>query len=220
MCGKFTQMMSWDELVELADFLPRSDEREETVTPMRLANVIRRSPETFAREMVRMRWGMPKHGQSGMKGPGHIHARSESADRTRRFSDAFAHRRGILVVSTFNEGRDLPNGRTEQHVIVPNDSKALAIAVLWERWIEPTGAWFLAFAMLTVPANRLIASITDRMPAILRPEDWEKWLGEEEASVEELNKMLRPCEGDWTMSLAAGLKPAPPKKPDPQPTLF
>jgi putative SOS response-associated peptidase YedK len=32
--------------------------------------------------------------------------------------------------------------------------------------------------MVTVPPNKLIARITDRMPAVIAPNDWAKWLGE------------------------------------------
>jgi len=73
--------------------------------------------------------------------------------------------------------------------------------------------------MVTVEANSLISSITDRMPAIVAPDDWSKWLGEEAASIEELKGLLAPIEGDWEM--AAEIKPkSKPGKPDPQPTLF
>ena len=33
------------------------------------------------------------------------------------------------------------------------------------------------FAVLTTPANEMVARIHDRMPAILRPEDYDRWLG-------------------------------------------
>jgi len=70
--------------------------------------------------------------------------------------------------------------------------------------------------MVTVPANRLIGTITDRMPAIVAAEHWAKWLGEEPASVEDLKPMLVPLEGNWTMR-----PEKPPRKTDDnQPSLF
>jgi putative SOS response-associated peptidase YedK len=33
------------------------------------------------------------------------------------------------------------------------------------------------FVLLTTPANELISGIHDRMPAILKPADYERWLG-------------------------------------------
>jgi putative SOS response-associated peptidase YedK len=59
----------------------------------------------------------------------------------------------------------------------------------------------LACVMATVPASKLIAPITDRMPAILEDADWAKWLGEEPASSADLKAVLRTMEGvDWRMA--------------------
>ena len=41
------------------------------------------------------------------------------------------------------------------------------------------GDWVRTFTIITVPSNELIARIHDRMPAILRPADYERWLGSE-----------------------------------------
>ncbi len=46
--------------------------------------------------------------------------------------------------------------------------------------------------VITTGANDLIAPLHDRMPVILAPEDWPKWLGEEPASEDELKALLRP----------------------------
>jgi hypothetical protein len=39
------------------------------------------------------------------------------------------------------------------------------------------GEWIRTFAIITVPANELVAAIHDRMPAILHREDYDRWLG-------------------------------------------
>jgi putative SOS response-associated peptidase YedK len=210
MCGKFTQMMRWGAYVTLADLIDASDAPSETVTPMRVATIIRRNAAGI-REAARMRWGlMPPWAKDPNRSP-FIHARAESIDERPTFRDAFLRRRGLLVVRTFNEGKEITPAKTEQHVIVPNDGLPVAIAVIWESWGEKHGASLESFAMVTVPPNRLITTITDRMPAIVRAEDWGKWLGEEPASVDQLKAMLAPFEGDWTMRPE---KPPQPHGPD------
>ena len=206
MCGKFTQMMSWGAYVTLADFVGAPEGPCETVTPMRFATVLRRGVKG-AREAVRMRWGLVPRGAKDPNRSPFIHARADTIDERPTFADAFRHRRGLVVVRTFNEGKEIAPRRTEQHTITPNDGKPVAIAVIWERWGEPHGAMLESFAMVTVEANRLIGTITDRMPAIVQPDQWAKWLGEEPAGGEELKAMLTPFEGDWTMR---------PEKPRPQ----
>jgi hypothetical protein len=54
------------------------------------------------------------------------------------------------------------------------------LAGLWENWKNPTtGEWERTFAIITVSSNDLVAQIHDRMPAILEPAGYERWLGPE-----------------------------------------
>src|SRR5262249_39116362 len=130
-----------------------------------------------------------------------IHARAETIEITKAFADAFLDgQRGIVLMQNFNEAPDI-EGPTLQHVISPAESEVLAASFVWRRFDTPGGPLF-ACCLVTVAANALIASLpTDRMPAFLAPEDWKKWLGEEEASVDELKACLRTIGGTkWTMS--------------------
>lgn len=233
MCGIFTQMMSWSELVELADLIgAASDGPEDRTTQMRWARVIALD-ENGKRQSVRMRWGLvPPWSEEPNTLRGTIHARAETIDEKRTYKGPFAKRRGILVVRTFNEGEEV-GSKTRQYVITPKNGKPIAIAVIWERWTGPDGAPLLTFAMITVPPNTLIGTITDRMPAVLQPEQWATWLGEGQdregrfdATVEELKAMLVPVDGDWDMAPQAPRPPPPrgrpptPSKPEPEPGLL
>ena len=105
------------------------------------------------------------------------------------------------MVHTFNEGEELPNGKTKQWVITPNDGQPIAIAVICEEWHN--GAETLqTFVQVTTPANALISRITDRMPAILPRDTWATWLGETDASLVEVKALLQTFEdgGNWTMT--------------------
>ena len=218
MCGKFTQMMSWGDLVTLADLIGAPPGAVETVTPMRFATVIRLNADR-QREAARMRWGLvPADARDPSDGTRFIHARAETIEQKPTFRDAFFQRRGLVVVNTFNEGKEITPTKTEQHVITPRGRMATAIAVIWERWSGHNAGVLETFAMVTVPANELIGTITDRMPALIGDEDWGKWLGDQPASVDELKSMLRPS--DLPMDMQKAGKPAPPPKPKRQPDLF
>jgi putative SOS response-associated peptidase YedK len=39
--------------------------------------------------------------------------------------------------------------------------------------------WIRTFAIITTPANELVAEVHDRMPLILPPDQYARWLGEE-----------------------------------------
>ena len=211
-------MRGWREIVAYADLLIAEDREVETVTPMRQAHVITLD-EAGLRKAVPMRWGMVAlSAKDPMSGTKHIHARAETIDTLPTFRDAFAHRRGLIALSTFNEAKEITPTKWEQQVITPRDGKPLAVAVIWERWTNRNEGELLTFAMVTVPANRLITTVTDRMPAFLAPEDWSKWLGEEPASPEELKALLKTVEGACEMQPQK--KSPPPPKPTAQTELF
>jgi putative SOS response-associated peptidase YedK len=57
------------------------------------------------------------------------------------------------------------------------DRSPFGLAGLWENWKNPaTGEWVRTFCIITTAANELVGRIHDRMPAILRPEDYSRWL--------------------------------------------
>jgi putative SOS response-associated peptidase YedK len=214
-------MMSWREVHAYSDFLRADDasDTEEFVTPMRFAQVIRLNGEG-QRETLPMRWGfMDRRAKTPIERPQHMHARAETIDTLPTFRDAFAHGRGIVVVRTFNVGEEVSRTRTIQHTITPNDGKPLGLAVIWEEWTHRTEGRIFTFCMVTTPANALIRRVTDRMPAIIRPEDWSVWLGEIRAPLEQVKALLAPYEGDWRMKEAAR-KPKASTKNDAQANLF
>jgi putative SOS response-associated peptidase YedK len=61
-----------------------------------------------------------------------------------------------------------------------NDGSPFGLAGLWENWRNPTtGEWKRTFVVITVPSNDLVGQIHDRMPAILTPTAYDRWLGPE-----------------------------------------
>ncbi|HTT99226.1 MAG TPA: SOS response-associated peptidase [Rhizomicrobium sp.] len=211
MCGKFTQRNEWRELVRL-DEIARANVSPagiETITPIRTAQVIALDGNG-ARKAVPMRWGLiPPHAGNARDAKPHIHARAETIDTKPTFRESFLQRRGLIVVSTFNEGEEV-GSKTVQYVCTPKDGRHIAIAVIWDRWRDG-GPSLLTFAMVTTPPCEIIGTITDRMPALLEDSDWPKWLGEEPASVEELKAMLHVSPRDLDMERTS--KPPPPPKP-------
>ncbi len=198
MCGKFTQMMSWQGVHDLSDLIGQpAGGAEDYTTPMRFADVIRLDA-SGKRETARMRWGFAElRSKTPLDRPGHMHTRAETIDELPTFRGAFERARGIVLTKTFNIGEDLPNGRTRQWTVTPRDGRPVPLGVIWERWINRETE-LLTFVMVTVPANTLLSSVTDRMPFVLRPEQWAKWLGEELASLTELKAMLIRFDGEWT----------------------
>jgi putative SOS response-associated peptidase YedK len=68
----------------------------------------------------------------------------------------------------------------------------MTFAGLWDLWRAPDGATIKSFTIITTRANDLAASIHDRMPVILPPSCWPEWLGEIDATPDQLQAMLSP----------------------------
>jgi putative SOS response-associated peptidase YedK len=218
MCGKFTAMASWENVVDfsqpLTNDVAKGGGEGDGGDELRIYRVngmlpvIVWYPESRARHVVRMRWGFPD--PRDWRRPRPIHARAETIAQREPFRTPFhAGRRGIVVFATFNEGEAVvkPSGRTEtrQWTIDPADRKPRGFAFVWDRFEVPgMPAPMLACVMVTVPANQLIrrtakANEDDpRMPAILADDAWPAWLGETGASPAEAKAVLKTMEGvNW-----------------------
>ncbi|HXS05970.1 MAG TPA: SOS response-associated peptidase family protein [Rhizomicrobium sp.] len=197
MCGKFAAKSSWREVTNVLDAMngaPRAEDEDRDVgyRVMSALPVIVWDVAQQRRRIVAMRWGFPA--RTDPRRPDPIHVRAETIDERPTFRDAFlAGQRGIVLAKNFNEAPD----SGEQHTITPGDDSVIGIAFLWRRFGD-----LIACVMATVPANDLIAGLpTDRMPAILAPEDWAIWLGEEEADLTQVKACLKTAAGaDWRMS--------------------
>ena len=202
MCGKFTAKASWSEIVDFIWSAPTTDGPDEPTLTYRVMNdlpvIVLEGDE---RRVMRMRWGFPHPNKWQVPQP--IHARSETIETTRAFAQPFRDgHRGIVLMKNFNEAPDVP-GPTIQHVITPDGGTVLAAAFVWRRYdIVGLPKPLFACVLVTVPANRLIATLpTDRMPAFLAHEDWPIWLGEKQAGLDDVKACLKTVEGvRWTMT--------------------
>ena len=62
------------------------------------------------------------------------------------------------------------------------------MAGLYDEWIGPDGLPIKSYTILTCGPNELMGPIHDRMPAILRKEDYDRWLSAEP----DPHELLRP----------------------------
>ena len=103
--------------------------------------------------------------------------RSQSTDLPGRLSATPLH----LPVDGFFEWKAIKGQKAKQpYAIAMKDRSPFGIGGLWENWKDPTsGGWIRTFAIITTPANDLVAEIHDRMPLILAPADYVRWLSDE-----------------------------------------
>jgi putative SOS response-associated peptidase YedK len=194
MCGRYMLTTPLDALRQLFLFAERPNLAPRyNIAPTQEVPIVRRSRDGAARELIMVRWGLvPFWAHDSKIGNRLINARCESVARTPAFREAFRQRHCLVPADGFFEWQK--SGRTRQPLLVRRKDRApLAFAGLWERWRQPGGAVLRSCTIITCPPNELVAPVHDRMPVILAPADFERWLDPESGGRE----LLRPCPAEW-----------------------
>lgn len=144
------------------------------------------------------RWGLIPHWAAAPT-IGHrlINARAETLATRPAFREALARRRCLVPADGFYEWQRPARGRRTPYYVRPRDGEPLAFAGLWEVWCSPRGERIASCAIITTGANAIVAPVHERMPAILSPAAYDRWLDSEPADAAELDALLRPCPPEW-----------------------
>lgn len=161
------------------------------------------SLEHGARRFMLARWGLIP---GWVKDPAGftllINARAETAAEKPAFRGAMRHRRVIIPASGFYEWRRGDGGGKRAYWIRPRDRGIVGLAGLMETYMSADGSEIDTAAILTVEANRLVAMIHDRMPAVLSPDQFEAWLDVRGREPREVQGLLRPAANDLFEAIA------------------
>jgi putative SOS response-associated peptidase YedK len=85
------------------------------------------------------------------------------------------------------------------------DRSLFGFAGLWERWKDrASGEIARSFTIITTEPNAICAPIHDRMPVIIDPANYGKWLGEEATDTMRILMMLKPYPADGIESYPVG----------------
>ena len=141
--------------------------------------IVRKHPRTGENQRDRMTWGLiPYWSKDGTGGRKPINAKAETVASLPSFRDAYKHRRCIVPVDNFFEWKAIKGQKTKQpYAIAMKSGEPFALAAIWENWKVPhTEEWMRTFCIITTTANELVGEIHDRMPVILPPDAYDRWL--------------------------------------------
>lgn len=141
------------------------------------------------RKCVLARWGLVPYWAKDVKfGNRCINARAETLATTPAFREAYARRHCLVPLNSFYEWSG-PKGQRIQWRIRLKDEPLFALAGLWEWWRDAkTQQGVASYTIITTEANASIAPLHDRMPVIVAPADYARWL----AAGNEAQDLLRP----------------------------
>ncbi len=125
-------------------------------------------------ELTEVRWWLTPHWARQVDQKyAMFNARSENLASSRAFAEPFKRRRGIVPVSSFIEWRQEDGAR--QPYLISASGSALALAAVWDRW-QGEEEIIESCALVTTAAAPEFEQIHKRMPVLLMPEEWPRWL--------------------------------------------
>ena len=148
------------------------------IAPTQSAPVVRRHPQTGARHLDLLRWGLVPHfaaEPAATRQP--INARSETAATSPMFRDALARRRCLVPADAFYEWTGEAKAK-QAWAVSRQDGAPMALAGLWEGWRGADGTVLRTYTILTTQACVALQHLHARMAVVLEPADWAPWLGE------------------------------------------
>lgn len=200
MCGRFSLNQIPDSILELLGFgLPESFQGRFNIAPSENSWIAlqERGEQPVLQEL---HWGLiPSWAREKNIGMKAINARSESIAEKSMFREAYQKRRCLVPASGFYEWRKNSQQKTPYFFSPQNTADSLVFAGLWEDWRQGTEN-IRSFTIITTAANDFMRPIHDRMPLILQPEAWRKWISPV-TELSEINKILeRPVGNDFLQS--------------------
>lgn len=210
MCGRFLASRSPEEVARWFSTkgpLPNSRARYNAAPTQHLL-VVRFNPETRERTLNPLRWGLvPFWAKDTKLGYSLINAKCETVAEKPAFREAFKARRCIVPADGFYEWKNLGGKAKQPYCIAMKDRSMFGFAGLWERWKDKaSGEIVRSFTIITTSPNELCAPIHDRMPVILDPANYGRWLGEEECDPMRLLMMLKPYPADAMEAFPIGAR--------------
>ncbi|HPG88488.1 MAG TPA: SOS response-associated peptidase [Hyphomicrobium sp.] len=169
------------------------------------------------RELVLVRWGLiPTWVKDPREFATLINARAETAAEKPSFRGALRHRRCLVPTDGFYEWTGRP-GAKQPHLIRRADGGSLfAMAGLWEHWLGADGSEIETMAILTTAANTDLSGIHDRMPLILAPGDFDRWLDCKSGSATHIIDLLSPPAAGQLAAIAVNPKLNNPRAEGPE----
>jgi putative SOS response-associated peptidase YedK len=209
MCGRYARKSAQELLAEWFDLdLSRMPWFTESynAAPQSFQPVVWQ--QAGERRISLMRWGLVPHwARDARVGLTTINARAEEAAAKPAFRQALQKRRCLIPADAFYEWQRLSAKRRQPYAFALAGGAPFAFAGLWESWQATAEETLTTFTILTTTPNQRMAPIHDRMPVIIAPENYPRWLAAADDTELPL-ELLRPYPAeqmeDWPVSERVG----------------
>lgn len=189
MCGRYSitkeelRLRDYFGTGENVRLLPRYN-----IAPTQLAPVVVSDGDV---RVESMHWGLiPSWSKDASSGYKMINARAETVLQKSTFRRCFESRRCIALADGFYEWQK-QSGISQPFRITLRSGTLFGMAGLWDEWLRPDGTLVKSFTIITTAANESVRPVHDRMPVMLKPENFQRWINSE-TPCETLQTLLCP----------------------------
>ena len=199
MCGRYLLKTALEELARLFGFVERPNlaPRYNFAPTLEVPVIRQRWGPAGDGSIANLRWGLVLPWADDPKaGPPLINARADTLMENPAFRGAAQKRRCLVPADGYYQWRE-GDASKQPFLIARRDQAPFAFAALWERWgprNDPAAARD-SFTIITTEANDFLSSFHHRMPVVLSPGDYGRWL-DPESSVESALDLLAPAPND------------------------
>jgi putative SOS response-associated peptidase YedK len=207
MCGRFTNKAKKEEIereFKIGRLNKVSFEPRYNIAPAQLIDAVLESDA--GRVLTGLKWGLiPRWAKDDSFASKTINARAETLAEKASFRDAFKSRRCIIPASGFYEWAKKGANAKQPFYFYLTEKDVFGFAGLYEEWLDKeSGELVETCTIITTEANEVLEPVHDRMPVILKAEDYDLWLDEKEKNPERLQNLLVPFPASEMASHAVG----------------
>ena len=193
MCGRFTLTVNPAEVQETFNsysfpqqFAPRFN-----IAPTQPVLTIPNDDQNVADFFV---WGLiPMWAKDPTIGSRMINARGETLEEKPAFRSSLKYKRCLILADGFYEWKSSEGKKVKTPFFIHmKDRKPFAFAGLWDSWNSPDGSLIRSCTIITTEPNELTGIIHNRMPVILHPRDYAKWLDPSPRTPDQLKPLIQP----------------------------
>src|ERR1700680_951908 len=164
MCGRFTRMYTWRELIalyRLTDKAPPSNlQPRYNICPTAPVDAVVLQDDK--RTLQSMRWGLiPNWWSKPLKEMklATFNARAETVAEKPMFRSAFKRNRCLMPASGYYEWHDTPEGK-QPYYFTRRDGQVMTIAALWDEWMNKAeGEKLQSCCMVIMEPNKFVAEV-------------------------------------------------------------
>lgn len=193
-CGRFTLTAEFQQIIDRFDIEVSmgGNEYHSNYNIAPTNSVVAVINDGMKNRLGYLKWGLvPSWAPDEKIGSKLINARAETAAEKTSFKQAFRKRRCLVVADSFYEWKKTAEGKVPYRIKLKSDD-LFAMAGIWESWKSAEGNLLHTCSILTVEANKEMASLHNRMPVILRQDQEQAWLNPSVEKPAELQEMLTP----------------------------